>query len=193
MNRRTFILQTAAASAGVLASTAASAPSPIVDCNASLGEWPFRRLLGTTPAALATKLRTQGCAQAWVTSLEALLHRDITAVNARLAERCMANDAALLKPVGSLHPKLPGWRDDLLWLLKDADALDRVRLGDLDPRHLRSANARDLIESADELYLRTRKMTEPVDVWSEAFRLRLPIDRLLDFEFGLSAEEAPSR
>ena len=86
-----------------------------------------------------------------------------------------------------------GWRDDLLWLLKDADGLDRVRLGDLDPRQLRSANARDLVDSADELFLRTRKMTEPVDVWSEAFRLRLPIDRLLDYEFGLRPEEASAR
>ena len=82
------------------------------------------------------------------------------------------------------------WRDDLLWLLKDADALDRARIGDLNPLFLRTDAARDLVGPAEELYARTRKLKDPVDVWSEAFRLGLPIDRLLDFEFGLRPEEA---
>ncbi len=82
------------------------------------------------------------------------------------------------------------WRDELLWLLKDADALDRVRLGDLDERMLRSDAAREQVDAADELYARTRRMSDPVDVWSEAFRLGLPIDRLLDYDFGLRPEEA---
>jgi len=85
------------------------------------------------------------------------------------------------------------WRDELLWLLKDADALDRVRIGDLNPRFLRTEAARELVESAEDLYKRTRKLSDPVDVWSEAFRLGLPIDRLLDFEFGLRPEEAPAQ
>ena len=85
------------------------------------------------------------------------------------------------------------WRDDLLWLLKDADGLDRVRLGDLDPRQLQSPAARGLTQQASDLYSRTRRMSDPVDVWSEAFRLGLPIDRLLDFDFGLRSEEAPAR
>jgi len=82
-----------------------------------------------------------------------------------------------------------GWRDELLWILKDADALDRVRLGDLDEGRLRSAAARGRVDDADELFARTRKMRDPIDVWSEAFRMGLPIDRLLDFEFGLVPEE----
>src|SRR5258706_1017432 len=86
-----------------------------------------------------------------------------------------------------------GWRDELLWLLKDADGLDRVRLGDLNVRLLHSEVARGWVDSSDELYGRTRKMSDPVDVWSEAFRMGLPIDRLLDFDFGLrSSEEAPA-
>src|SRR5213592_3118719 len=86
-----------------------------------------------------------------------------------------------------------GSRDDLLWLLKDADGLDRMRLGDFDQRFLRSAAARDQVDAARDLYQRTRRMIDPVDVWSEAFRQGLPIDRLLDFDFGLSSEEAPAR
>jgi hypothetical protein len=86
-----------------------------------------------------------------------------------------------------------GWRDELLWMLKDADGLDRVRLGDFDERYLRSDAAREQVEGAEDLYQRTRRLIDPVDVWSEAFRLGLPIDRLLDFDFGLSSEEAPTR
>ncbi len=39
-----------------------------------------------------------------------------------------------------------------LQVLKDADALDRVRLGDLDPRYLRTDAAMSLIGVAEDLY-----------------------------------------
>lgn len=39
-----------------------------------------------------------------------------------------------------------------LKVLKDADALDRVRLGDLDPRYFRTSAANALIGVAEELY-----------------------------------------
>jgi hypothetical protein len=42
-----------------------------------------------------------------------------------------------------------------LLILKDADALDRARLGDLDPGRLRLARARDVVALAEELYRRT--------------------------------------
>ena len=44
----------------------------------------------------------------------------------------------------------PHWR--LTSLLKDADALDRVRLGDLDPRYLRNAQANEMIAFAQMLF-----------------------------------------
>ena len=44
----------------------------------------------------------------------------------------------------------PHWR--LTSLLKDADGLDRVRLGDLDPRYLRNAEARTMVEFAQALF-----------------------------------------
>jgi protein-tyrosine phosphatase len=40
----------------------------------------------------------------------------------------------------------------LMCLLKDADALDRVRLGDLDPAYLRHPEAREMIGFAEQLY-----------------------------------------
>ncbi len=86
-----------------------------------------------------------------------------------------------------------GWRSELLWLLKDADGLDRVRFGDLDVRMLHTDEARALVGSAEKLFQRTRKLHEPVDIWAEAFRMGLPIDRLLDFDFGLRFEETSSQ
>jgi hypothetical protein len=47
----------------------------------------------------------------------------------------------------------PHWR--LTSLLKDADGLDRVRLGDLDAQYLRNPQARDMIEFAEALFQET--------------------------------------
>jgi hypothetical protein len=47
----------------------------------------------------------------------------------------------------------PHWR--LTSLLKDADGLDRVRLGDLDPRYLRHPQAREMVPFAEALFSET--------------------------------------
>jgi hypothetical protein len=57
---------------------------------------------------------------------------------------------ALPRELDSGHPH---WR--LTSLLKDADALDRVRLGDLDPRYLRNPQAQEMIAFAQMLFERT--------------------------------------
>ena len=44
----------------------------------------------------------------------------------------------------------------VLWVLKDADGLDRVRLGDLDPGQLRLTCSRARVELAEELLHRMR-------------------------------------
>ncbi len=36
-------------------------------------------------------------------------------------------------------------------LLKDADGLDRVRIGDLDPRYLRTSEALEMLDFAEQL------------------------------------------
>lgn len=45
-----------------------------------------------------------------------------------------------------------------LQVLKDADGLDRVRLGDLDPSYLRTTPAKELVHVAQELY--SKSVTE---------------------------------
>lgn len=64
----------------------------------------------------------------------------------------------------------------LIELLKDADALDRVRIEDLDPRYLRTPAARTMVDFAERLYRETRRHTpQPRDhfawIWAEARRL----------------------
>ena len=46
---------------------------------------------------------------------------------------------------------------DLALRLKDADGLDRARLGDLDPRYLRRAGSRSRVKLAEEVYRRYQK------------------------------------
>ncbi|HND53005.1 MAG TPA: amidohydrolase family protein [Pirellulaceae bacterium] len=90
-----------------------AAPSPLIDTNVSLGTWPFRRVPGDTPSELVARLRGQQVEQAWVGSLDGLFHRDLAAVNARLADDCRRHGDGWFVPFGSINPLLPDWEEDL--------------------------------------------------------------------------------
>lgn len=67
----------------------------------------------------------------------------------------------------------------LIELLKDADGLDRVRLGDLDPAYLRNPQARAMVPFAEQLLRATDPWRPPSAdhfgyLWREAWRLLQP-------------------
>jgi len=114
-NRRTFLSSLPTAAYGALALHGApdAAPGRIIDTNVYLGNWPGRQMgQGQTPELVAF-LRSRGVVQAWAGSFDALLHKDIGGVNARLAEECGKHGRDFLLPFGAVNPVLPDWEEDL--------------------------------------------------------------------------------
>lgn len=86
----------------------------LIDVNVSLSAWPFRSIPGAeSPRALVAKLRKLGAAQAWAGSFDALFHKDLASVNARLAAACREQGKGMLTPFGCIHPMMPDWREEL--------------------------------------------------------------------------------
>lgn len=90
----------------------ASVPE-IIDTNVSLLEFPFRRFKYGDTKALTAKLRHHRVTGAWVGSYEALFHKDIDGVNARLAEECRTKGRGMLLPFGAVNIAWPDWEEDL--------------------------------------------------------------------------------
>ena len=115
LNRRQFLIGSTAGVVIAALPTGAvhSKPSALIDTNISLGRWPFRRCpLDDTPSLVA-KLREHGVTQAWAGTFDALLHKDLSSANARLADECRRHGKGILVPIAALNPTLPDWEEDL--------------------------------------------------------------------------------
>ena len=86
---------------------------PIVDVNINLSRWPGRRLPRDETASLVENLRSHSVVEAWAGSFDGLLHKDLAAVNERLALECRTRTGIRLIPFGSVNPLLPDWEEDL--------------------------------------------------------------------------------
>lgn len=85
----------------------------LIDVNVYHGRWPFRSLQLDAPELLADALTRRGVRQAWVGSLDAILHRDMATVNERTAATCQRFADQGWRAVGCVNPTLPDWEDDL--------------------------------------------------------------------------------
>ncbi|WP_437200941.1 amidohydrolase family protein [Planctomicrobium sp. SH664] len=85
----------------------------LIDVNVSVSRWPFRRLPHDETPRLVEKLHEQQVTCALTSSFDALLHRDLAAVNERLVEDCDKLGQGILTPVGAVNLSLPGWESDV--------------------------------------------------------------------------------
>ncbi|SHF07172.1 hypothetical protein SAMN05443144_105111 [Fodinibius roseus] len=85
----------------------------VIDTNVHISEWPFRDLKYSETSAMVDKLRKHGIREAWTGSYDALFHKNIDSVNARLAEACQQEGEGLLVPFGTVNPRWPDWKEDL--------------------------------------------------------------------------------
>jgi predicted TIM-barrel fold metal-dependent hydrolase len=125
LTRRAFLkfatMVAAATATDAQTATAVGAPADkrtrtagnIVDTNVWLSLWPFRRLPLDETAALVTKLRNSGVTTAWAGSFDGMLHKDLGAVNERLAGECRQHGRGMLIPFGVINPMLPDWKEEL--------------------------------------------------------------------------------
>src|SRR5690606_5548862 len=129
INRRAFATSTLTTAAAISATTAmakaestlsflynitraGSAPA-IIDTNINLLKWPFREFKYGETDALVSKLKKHHISQAWAGSFEGLFHKNIDAVNRRLADECKKNGRGFLLPFGTVNIAWLAWKEDL--------------------------------------------------------------------------------
>jgi predicted TIM-barrel fold metal-dependent hydrolase len=90
----------------------AALPADLVDHNALVGPYPFRRLPDPTPERLVADLERHGIARAWVGHVPSIYYRDVAAGNDELL-RWLAPHRARLRPVPAVNPTYPGWEREM--------------------------------------------------------------------------------
>jgi len=162
----------------------------MIDVNVHLSRWPFRRVAGDEPRELVAMLRRHGVTQAWAGSFDALLHKDINAVNERLAADCAASKGSLV-PFGGLNPMLPDWQEDLR-RIADVHHMKGIRLYPNYHRYtLSDAIAADALAAAAKRSLRVQIVIAMEDDRTQNALMRVPpvdvapVPRLLSSVSGL--------
>ena len=84
----------------------------LIDVNAHLGHYPFRRLRHRTAAELIALMDANGIDRAVVSSLHAVFYRDAHRGNEELYEETKRYGSRFI-PVATVNPKYVGWRRDL--------------------------------------------------------------------------------
>ncbi len=90
----------------------AALPAEIVDYNALVGPYPFRRLPEPTPERLAAEMSRLGIALAWVGHVPSIFYRDVAAGNDELLQ-ALERHRTRLVPIPAVNPAYPGWEREL--------------------------------------------------------------------------------
>jgi len=94
----------------------------VIDINAFLGHWPFRRLRDNTAAELVALMDRKGISLAIVSSLDAILYRNCQAGNEDLAREVEPYRERLI-PFATVNPTYAAWEEDVtqcqeIWRMK---------------------------------------------------------------------------
>ena len=84
----------------------------VIDVNAYIGDWPFRRLRQRTPAAVRRALECAGFTRALVSPLAAIFRQECASANSEMI-RGVRRAREFFIPVPALNPSYPGWEDDV--------------------------------------------------------------------------------
>ncbi|MEQ1825270.1 MAG: hypothetical protein ABL921_04965 [Pirellula sp.] len=84
----------------------------IIDCDAFLGHYPFRRLLHHDPDSMISLMDSNGIDRSVVTWLPSLFYRDVHSGNAELHEAVKKHKQRLV-PIATINPKYVGWERDM--------------------------------------------------------------------------------
>jgi predicted TIM-barrel fold metal-dependent hydrolase len=87
-------------------------PAELVDHNALVGPYPFRRLPDPTPERLLAELTRLGISRAWVGHVPSIYYRDVAAGNDELF-RLLEPHRPRLLPVPAANPAYPGWEREV--------------------------------------------------------------------------------
>jgi len=121
----------------------------IVDVNAYLGHFAFRRLRHNTAASLLTLMDAKGIDKAVVSSASAITYRNAQAGNEELAEQVRGHRDRLI-PFAVINPFYAGWQDDLK-ICREEFGMTGLRLY---PKwhnyQLSSACCREVVDAATE-------------------------------------------
>jgi predicted TIM-barrel fold metal-dependent hydrolase len=99
----------------------------VIDVNAFLGNYPWRRVPGTSPESLLAAMDRVGIATAWVSHLPSLFWKDPAEGNAWLQELAARNPR--FRAVATVHPGLPHWEEDLAQAADDGAVAVRADPG----------------------------------------------------------------
>jgi len=84
----------------------------LVDHNALVGPYPFRRLLDPTPERLLADMERLEIARAWVGHVPSIFYRDVAAGNDELFG-LLTRHRKQLFPVPAVNPAYPGWEREI--------------------------------------------------------------------------------